>query len=449
MSQTDTMERWRLCEEARLAALKNTNQDRDAHYRAQSAAAKIWNEWAEELIEARQILAAQGIFKLDKFTYERGGYIAPETVAANDATARWLEQARVDFGGTAFERRADFTGFIFPGQAIFGESQKYSLYTRRTSPKTPTTFLGGARFNSAIFHLDAVFDWAVFHTTAGFDHAHFYDIARFNQCVFEAITWFHHAIFEDDLWMGQVKFKAYTDFSEAQFRRSSFYAIQSEGAFLLTDTFFHTVPDFTQARFQGIPRIDGNVIPSMKFLPKLNRSQARQLQSRYLAIRQLAVAGHDHQSEAKAFKAEMRAKRGTDHRWSSALFWFSLAYDALSDFGQSMMRPFWLWASSILVFSTIYLAHASKLASWSGLCMDGSPFWLKALVFALKNALLFISWDREQIRSAYLCLYDLPHSTPDPSVPATHALIQAAQSAWSAVVIFMFLLAVRNQFKIK
>jgi hypothetical protein len=450
MSGSSAVERWRLCQEARRTALKSTDYNREEYHRAQEVVANIWNEWAQGLIEARKRLEAEGQFKLAKFDYGTRSYIAPETIPGNEATAQWLDEARVDFGNMTFDGRADFSGFIFPGHAIFGLSKTHTLYARRADPKPTPLFPAGARFNHATFHLDAVFDWVLFEGAAGFDHAHFCDIARFNQCVFGGTTWFDHAVFEDDLWLGQVKFKAYTDFSDANFKgRTSFYAIQSEGAFLLHNATFRTVPDFTQARFQGTPRIDGNSIPLMNFLPRLKERDSRELQNRYLALRQLAVAGHDHQSEAKAFKAEMRAKRGNDHRWWSALFWFSVAYDAASDFGQSMMRPFVIWAASIFVFCALYLAHASKLGAWSSLCVDGSPYWLKALVLALKNAILFVTWDREQIRSAYLCLYDLQPTSADQLVPTGNALIQAGQSVLSAILIFLFLLAVRNHFKIK
>jgi hypothetical protein len=360
MSQNDSIARWQICEEVRLTALKNSKQDRKAHYAAQEEARKIWNDWANDIIKARQDLESQGLFKLEKFTYEAKNYVGRETLAGNDDTAGWLDRARADSSGITFESRPNFRGFIFPGQAIFGESKGYTPYTMRKAPKPCVTFLDGARFDQAIFHLDAVFDWALFQGSVGFGSAHFCEIARFDQCVFAGTTWFHHAVFRSDLWMGQVKFKGYADFSDAIFKGpSSFYAAQSEGAFILNGASFEEIPDFTQARFQGTPRIDSKVIPPMPFFPKLNYLESRDVQGRYLAIRQLAVAGHDHQNEAKAFKAEMRAKRGADHRWWNALFWFSTAYDAASDFGQSMMRPFLIWVASILAFTVIYLAHGA------------------------------------------------------------------------------------------
>lgn len=171
--------------------------------------------------------------------------------------------------------------------------------------------------------------------------------------------------------------------------------------------------------------------------------------AKYRAICRLSIQGHDHENEAKAFKGEIRSKRGTEHKPWHAPFWFGILYDALSDFGRSMMRPFGIWLLSIPAFVTAYLFHAGKLSAFSASCADGTSHWLKSLIFALKNAVLIVNWDRDQIRSAYACLYDLQPTELAFTVPTTNAIIQAFQSVWSAVLIFLFLLAVRNQFKIK
>jgi len=70
------------------------------------------------------------------------------------------------------------------------------------------------------------------------------------------------------------------------------------------------------------------------------------------------------------------------------------------------MRPLAIWAVSIAVFAAAYLGNAGKLASLTATCADGSSYWLKSLVFALKSAVLFVGWDREQVTAAYACLYD-------------------------------------------
>src|SRR5262249_23657320 len=153
--------------------------------------------------------------------------------------------------------------FVFPGQAVFGESK---AHTRMRGARPSVIFREGASFNEAEFALDAVFDWALFERAAAFNATHFCEIARFDQCVFSGTAWFHRAQFDGELWMGQGKFKGYTDFYRTAFKhQSSFYGIQSAGVFTLDSATFHAIPDFTQASFQGTPRIDNVAIPAMDF----------------------------------------------------------------------------------------------------------------------------------------------------------------------------------------
>ncbi len=146
-----------------------------------------------------------------------------------------------------------------------------------------------------------------------------------------------------------------------------------------------------------------------------------------------------------AFKGEVRSRRGTlDKPWHAA-FWFGAMYDVLSDFGRSMMRPFYFWLISIAGFTAAYLADASKLADYAAACAkpgaDAAPQWLNALALAIKNALVFAGTDRK-MEPQYACLYG-------DAVPVTSTFIQMGQTVWSAILIFLFLLAVRNRFKIK
>ena len=143
-----------------------------------------------------------------------------------------------------------------------------------------------------------------------------------------------------------------------------------------------------------------------------------------------------------AFKGEIRSKRGTEHRWYHAAFWYGLAYDALSDFGRSMSRPSLIWLISIAVFALFYLANSGKLGSAFDDCAAaGAPNYESALIISWKNALPFIGIDSRAEEIARGCLYG--------AAAYGGIAIQGLQKVWSAVLMFLFLLAVRNQFKIK
>jgi hypothetical protein len=92
-----------------------------------------------------------------------------------------------------------------------------------------------------------------------------------------------------------------------------------------------------------------------------------------------------------------------------------------------------------------YLTHADKIGSLSPECANkaanGSSIWESALAIAVKNAFVFASVDR-RLDEQYVCLCGT-------AVPAATVLLQMAQTVCSIILIFLFLLAVRNRFRIK
>jgi hypothetical protein len=438
MTRDETIAFWRQCESARSAALAEGKSEEEAH----EAARWIWNAWAGRMLEARRALETSCQFIAAK-NEKYDDFVASETMSSDPATQTWMRTATVNFSGFTFEERPDFGGFIFPGQALFGDSARY---TRTAAIRNPTTFAAGARFTEAVFHMDAVFDWSEFNQAAGFRNAEFRGIARFDDCKFKGTAWFFGTRFFDDVWFGQCKFGGFTNFSKARFDGvTSFSAARSDGAFTLGEATFAKLPDLVQTSFRETPRLDNVSLPAAAFFPELSAKAALEEQAKFRAIRRLAIAGQDHDNESMAFKGEVRSRRGTlDKPWHAA-FWLGAMYDVLSDFGRSMMRPFCFWLISIAVFTAAYLADAGKLADYAARCAkpnaDAAPHWLNALALAAKNALLFAGSDR-RMELQYTCLYG-------DAVPVTSTFIQMGQTVWSTILIFLFLLAVRNRFKLK
>ena len=221
--------------------------------------------------------------------------------------------------------------------------------------------------------------------------------------------------------------------SEADFTGTSV-----ERFFDLRQAVFTEAPAFNQTDFKRAPDLDG-----MKFsLPGFWRTGKASLIPTYRALRRVAIQGADYEREQMAFKGEVRSKRGTEHRWYHAAFWYGLAYDTLSDFGRSMSRPSLIWLVSIAVFALFYLANSGKMGSAFASCAAAAaPNYESALIISWKNALPLIGIETEAEHTARECLYG-------------HAVyggiaIQGLQKICSAVLMFLFLLAVRNQFKIK
>jgi hypothetical protein len=80
-----------------------------------------------------------------------------------------------------------------------------------------------------------------------------------------------------------------------------------------------------------------------------------------------------------------------------------------------------------------------------------STVGLKALSLSIANAVPVIGSSRpEEIRSIYACLYGVvTQGSQQFNIPPWSPVIQVGQNVVSAILIFLFLLAIRNQFKIK
>jgi uncharacterized protein YjbI with pentapeptide repeats len=430
MTRDETVALWQKCEKARTRSIRLGKPDNQAH----EAAKAIWNVWAEPLVKKLAELKKERLYKV--ISPQPKEFIAPRLVPANVETTEFFRRALVDFSDYTFKGVADFSGFVFPGSARF-ERVGYS-HTSGDAAK----FADFARFEAAAFMGDARFCWVNFKGSAAFNKTHFFDDVSFDQAIFESSVWFQEAKFEKDAWFGQIATFNYANFVRTKFHAAaSFRGLKATSAFDLTGaSFIKLVPDFRQADFKQAPDLDDISIPT----PSWEGGQRDNI-LRYRALRRLAIQGHDHENEAKAFKGEVRSKRGTEHNSCHAAFWYGLAYDALSDFGRSMSRPFVIWFASLFAFAAVYLGNAGVSKSeWFRPCAaDGPPKALKAVTLSITNALPGIGSSRSEETKAFQECLGLQHA------PVWSSIIQVGQTLWSTVLIFLFLLAVRNQFKIK
>lgn len=427
MTRDETIALFERCEaaraKARAEALAAGKSEDKAENIAHEAAKAIWNYWAAEMLAHRKTLEEAG---------------------------EWAEVARVDFSQVRFQcgvlaqsgnkssqnsvaklimvegEEICFSGFVFPGIGGFWRAQ----------------FFGDAVFLETQFSGDAVFEDAQFFGNADFGMAQFYRDANFFLAKFDQSASFAGAYFHGDAY---------------------FRAISGERSFSMGGVTFETVPNFIQAHFSEAPRLDdltfGRSVEGGRFWRSLRRTapathgffspalagssdRSVNVNARYRALRRLAVQGHDHENERLFLRGEIRARRYIlDKPWHAA-FWFGIGYDVLSDFGSSIMRPVYWGLGSIIVFAGLYYA-----AVFAGCGQPPSQAIGEALYLSLKNAVLLISWDKAaEIPTASTCI----ESTMKGSIWSALALAaaQIAQKIWSAGLLFLFLLAVRNRFKI-
>ena len=331
--------------------------------------------------------------------------------------------------------RADFRDFLFPGDARFesatfkgGASFESATFTV-CAYFVSATFTGSAYFASAnyasfvgaTFTGYALFQGATFTGNTSFNSATFTS-AYFVSATFEVGASFVSATFTGDAFFGGARFKQanfmlarfdYATFAGAEFGgRASFEAIRCERGFTMARARFDVVPDFIQAHFEEAPRLDNLEVvarivarhprPEQKEAKSwwLKRWQTlryaggaartwpkrarrgiwrrlwradRDIPSRWLALKRLAIQAHDTDRELEFHAREVRSQRFAGD-WPLPLafwqgkawggffrFWFGIGYGFFSDFGRSIFRPFFFWFIGIVAFAAFYLSQTDVM----------------------------------------------------------------------------------------
>jgi len=360
-----------------------------------------WNAWAEERLAERQ-------------AFEKEGEDLSEPWTLGEDAEAWLEAAKVDFSGYSFDEDAAFQGFHFPGDVDFGE---------------------------AAFSGDAVF--------------------------------------------GEAAFSGGADFNSAEFEGAAdFTAIKAHSIFSMVGTRFRLVPELAHADFKPeAPRLDTLRIEPRGFwkqtlrLVKGDSKGNPEGPGRWRVLQKLANDGHDHISEQRFFRGELLAKRGSEEQWKSASFTFfiSLIYQVASNFGASLILPLLWWGTGIVGFAWFYLTeHMVRVANpeasmasatsriwrrlWEGgegfacIAGEGQPVFA-AIGLSMSKSLFAGFGPARTLDQIHACLYGIhvrsTFESFQPVIPGWVTGIGVVQFLASAILIFLFGLALRNHFKIK
>jgi uncharacterized protein YjbI with pentapeptide repeats len=408
-------------------------------------------------------------------------------------------EGKADFEGALFQGAARFSGAEFGQEAWFRK-----LHCLDDAVFHGTKFLGGhSTFSRAQFELDARFDEAVFESTASFRAARFGEFASFEKVKFMKYAGFSDGAdfnrvkfvdteFHGKAWFGQATFRGNAWFSRTHFYRGEpplgptgteltrdlspdFAGVAAERAFLLDDVVFEVVPDFTQSTFAEAPRLDNVRTPRHSFL---GWTGARDSSVRFRELKRLAAAANNRERELEFFAQEFRTARFGGEglrvfvpriwRWR---FWFGLFYETLSNFGRSFVLPITFWLVLFAASATFYFAQshpqefswientmllwgssidpgsrACALTGTDRIAVTGTDRAKEAFFLSLKNGVVGLDGNRgDSARRTYACLYGMDRSDDrQPVVPYAVSLVSIGQTIMSAVLIFLFLLAVRN-----
>jgi len=381
-----------------------------------------------------------------------------------------------DFSNIRFDGNVDFSNIRFDGDVSFSGID----FSGGIDPFFGTHFKGQFLAQKIIFHPEISFVDVTFEKTVLFKNCQFLKRADFSLLHFPEPVAFAGNVFAQE-----------ADFS----------GIDVQKTFSLAQTEFKQVPDFTEAHFREPPRLDHIrvALPGWWYFWGDPDREAR-----FRALKRLALAAQDHENEQIFFKGELKERRGHTDRWYHPSYWLGWGYEIFSDFGRSVLRPTLFWLAAVLVCACCYFYMSVKTplapgmpremstitaldnmlsaplqSCRAGVLGDGRPYPGTRLTAALGISLgrgllggLGVEFGlEEKTHQFYSCLYGthppvLPAPDASPAaaasallkhppealqyhIPTSVAFLGLLQSLFSAVLIFFFLLALRNRFKIK
>jgi hypothetical protein len=394
----------------------------------------------------------------------------------------------VTFVNTNFIRNVNFEMVRFKKDVIFDQVNISS----ENNPDFSEDIL--IQFRETVFEKGIIFLSTIFFGNSIFNNVYFTENCTFVKCTFENKVSLFQSCFGGCVVFNDVIFK-----SDADFR-----AITSNRSFDLSNTTFYILPDFTQAHFIEAPRLDSmniekcpedtnflrfklsKILSNLKaniyhtiyyFTPESKAyrseqfSQSHSITSKYRALKRIAAQSADYERELFFFQRELCTMR-LNYHYLNWRYFASVAYWLFSNFGRSVFRPISWWMISLYVSTSWYLSISIKKYSITqacayvllntfgfqtekSKCIDGDG--------TISNAAFGLAFHHgsggvlhgEGTKQIYACLYGtnngffaLKNQELIPNIPMEAVVFGAFQSVFSLTMIFLLILAVRNQFRI-
>ncbi len=195
----------------------------------------------------------------------------------------------------------------------------------------------------------------------------------FENCLFKRVAIFKGAIFEKSASFKRCTFEQNASFEDAEFcsadNDAMFTDAQFAGVTTLSGANFAAVPDFAETLFAHDPELERIRLPWQAFDFTSNEFKKAQRTSRdasqksltrditkLVRLKAIAQKAQNYDLELRFFAIERKMRAIRKGRLSGSASWL---YDFASDYGQSLLRPFRLLIVSFMLFATI---HACLLA---------------------------------------------------------------------------------------
>lgn len=413
----------------------------------------IWNLWAQELMDER-------------------GWDAKKHRYTKEITEEWNERANLTFNADSFspnvvhtnnpfklkmgEEGINFKDCIFPGHLKINQGQ-----VEMNCSFEGAKFLDGATFKNIQFTKNTNFSKTESYSDISFRESEFSEPVNFQdfilkngeadfssmKCMKEAK--FKYAIFDGPVDFSGCIFDHITEFQFSKFHDEvSFQAIHSKRSFNMMNVYFRDIPDFTSYRFDHLPYVYGTQIKEFTIHDLLNRPQALKIDpateiSRAQALKAMAIQSHDYDREIEFFSHELTLKayqslKGDDKEDKKTAYESCRSqievipyylYFQFSNYGRSVFRPFLWWVLFNVVIWLLYL--------FKDFC-----HWGKSLYLSFLHGLpVFGLWRTENHKTAVETVFGKEAYGWD--------VIFVIQNLISTLLLFLFLQAIRNKFKIK
>jgi hypothetical protein len=408
------------------------------------------------------------------------------------------------FEGVTFRDWVSFDGATFRDLALF-EGATFRDWVAFEG----ATFRNSSDFYCATFRESVWFEDVTFRESAWFGRTTFRDLADFGQFVFRGFASFENTRFEAEanfaaidvtsaFTMVGATFLQLPDFNQAHFAEAPRLDALHIGPKDFGGRFWDLVGEIRREKLAWpagaksvAALIGGSIIAPISRIPGAARalwSGDLIIASRWRALKRLAEQGLDHAREQEFFRRELLARRwNEDKPWGGA-FWFGLGYQWFSGFGVSLFRPLAWWGAGQLAAAWVYLMiyQAQGLGGgWSSFGFWNAGRWLShwargflpawlpggvvnpsmppcvtgpgepvlaALGLAAQKALVVGVGSVDKTRQIHACLFGLREGEGpvfQAVIPDVVTVLSMGQFMFSAAMVFLFGLALRNHFRIR
>ena len=447
------------------------------------------------------------ISKFDKATFHEWANFKEVNFSQKVNFSEVAFKEGVNFADASFKKKVNFSSAVFKNEADFSSSK-----FEGDAEFFDTEFHWSAQFHNSIFQQDANFHLSRFFNWANFRQVDFERHANFSEAEFKYRPDFQAILSKRAFSLRNTIFNSnIPNFTQANFAESprldhieitpspkyknlKHYPKTMFGKYNWQKYFWdkkfipYLVGIFLRAVNRVSPTLYSTIIYFFKCISHIwnkfiNTRRNSNEEAHYRALKRLAIQAHDHENEMKFFAGEIRARRHvTDfanfltHDFASSMrYWAGFIYEIFSDFGRSFIRPALWWFACLWLFANLTLSGAGLEDKTKCHNSQLTPKEA-AYTIGLKNSLLILGLTKTNIvKQAELCLYgvnkngevDKETKPYDPKIKRAFqskptkadttktdipfkAVVQGiTHSLLSLLFIFLLLLAIRNQFKIK